>query len=61
VFDLTGRQVHSSRLGGLEAGSHSLALDMAHLAAGVYVVRAVMTPEHGDGVRSFTQRVTLLR
>ncbi len=60
AYDLLGRRVATLAEGAMEAGTHRLRLDGAALAAGVYVVRAVVTPEQG-APRHFVRRVTLLR
>jgi hypothetical protein len=60
VYDALGRRVAVLSSGRLEAGEHALALDGSALAPGVYVVRAVVTPE-GGATRVLTQRLTLVR
>ncbi len=60
AYDLLGRRVAVLADGAREAGTHRLALDGSRLAAGVYIVRAVVTPE-GGAVRTFARRLTVAR
>ncbi len=61
VYDLLGRRVAVVADGMYEAGRHAAQLDGRQLASGVYVVRAVMQPEHGGATQTFTRRITLVR
>lgn len=60
AYDLLGRRVETLAAGRYEAGRHAARLDRGTLAPGVYVVRAVASPG-GGAVRTFTQRVTIVR
>lgn len=61
VYDLLGREVAVLTDGVREVGRHEAMLDGSRLASGVYLVRAVMTPETGGATRSYTQRVLLMK
>ncbi len=60
AYDVLGRHVAVLASGPMEAGTHRLRLDGLRLAAGVYVVRAVVTPA-GGAVRTFARRLTVAR
>lgn len=61
VYDLLGREVAVLAEGRREAGRYRARFDANGLASGVYVVRAVMTPEAGGATRVFSQKLTVLR
>jgi hypothetical protein len=61
VYDLLGREVAALLEGRREAGRYRARFDANGLAAGVYVVRAVMTAEAGGATRAFSQKLTVLR
>src|SRR5690606_7201349 len=61
LHDVLGREIALVEEGTRAAGTHRVRVATASLAAGVYVVRAVMAAESGGESRTFTRRVTLLR
>lgn len=61
VYDVLGRRIAVLVDGSYEAGRHEAILDGSRLASGLYLVRAVMEPEAGGAVRTFTQQLTLLK
>jgi hypothetical protein len=60
VFDALGHRVAGRAAGRRGAGAHALPLDVAGLAPGVYVVRAVAT-DAGGAARVVTRRLTVIR
>lgn len=60
LADALGREVAVVADGAFGAGPHALTLDLAGRAAGVYVVRAVASPERG-GPLARSLRLTVLR
>ncbi|HLA63931.1 MAG TPA: FG-GAP-like repeat-containing protein, partial [Rhodothermales bacterium] len=59
VFDALGRRVAVVAEGRYAPGPHTVSLATSTLPAGVYVVRALMTPDAG-AVQTFAQRVTIV-
>ena len=61
VYDILGRQVALLADGRVEAGRHEAIFDGTELPSGAYLVRATMQPENGEAVRTYMQRITLLK
>ena len=61
LYDVLGRRVAVLANSLFDTGRHTIRFDGSDLASGVYVLRAVMEAETGGIVRTFTQRLTLLK
>ena len=61
LYDVLGRRVAVLANSLFDIGRHTVRFDGSNLASGVYVLRAVMEAETGGSIRTFTQRLTLLK
>ena len=61
VYDVLGREVARLSDGILDVGRHVVAFDASALPSGTYLIRMTSRPENEGAVRTFTQRITLLR
>lgn len=61
LYDVLGRRVAALANILFDFGRYMVRFDGPDLASGVYVLRAVMEAEAGGTVRTFTQRLTLLK
>lgn len=61
VYDLLGRRVAVLVNGQVEAGRHEATFDGSELPSGSYLIRASVQPENEAAMRTFTQRITLLK
>lgn len=61
IYDVLGREVARLTDGILDAGHHEVVFDASDLPSGMYLIRMTVQPENEGAVRTFTQRITLLR
>ncbi len=61
VYDVLGREVAHLADGVLDAGRHEVVFDASALPSGTYLIRMTAWPENEGTIRTFTQRITLLR
>ena len=61
AYDVLGREVARLADGVLDAGRHEVVFDASALPSGIYLLRMAAQSENEGTVRTFTQRITLLR
>ncbi len=61
IYDVLGREVARLTDGILDIGRHEVVFDASDLPSGMYLIRMTVQPENEGAVRTFTQRITLLR